>query len=67
MICENDQIPAAEQYYDEVENGEEVVTSAENTNGDGSRARVEPSGLMAGDGGAQWREAQLRVESSYLR
>jgi hypothetical protein len=66
MITESDQVSAAEQYYDEVENDEEVVASAENTNGDGSRARVEPSGLMAGDGGAQWREVQ-RVESSYLR
>ena len=39
-----------------MDNGEEVVTGAENANGGGSRARVEPSGLMAGDGGEQWRE-----------
>jgi len=55
MIGESDQVPASEQYHDEVDDGEEVLTSAENTNGGGSRARVEPSGLMAGDGGEQWR------------
>jgi len=55
MIGESDQVPASERYHDEVDNGEEVVTGAGNANGGGSRARVEPSGLMAGDGGEQWR------------
>lgn len=56
MIDEGDEVAVEGQYRDEVGgSGQGGAAGAGNTNEEGSRARVVPSGLV-GDGGQQWRD-----------
>jgi hypothetical protein len=49
-------VAGEEQYHDEIDEGQEESATAEYVNGNNSRSRVEPSGLVTSGGGELWRD-----------
>jgi hypothetical protein len=55
-IGDGDQVAAEEQYHDEIDDGQQEIAAAEYANGNSSRSRVKPSGLVTSGGGELWGE-----------